>query len=80
MARQHNSIKQLWIMPHPEGGWQGKHANKDRAAFITGTKEEAVARGRGVARKNKDELIITDKHNIIRQKDSSGNDPRDILG
>lgn len=80
MTRQHKQIKQLWVMPHPEGGWQAKHAKKDRAAFIVDTKEEAVTKARPMAKKGQDELIITDKHYIIRQKDSEGNDPRNVLG
>lgn len=67
-------------MPHPEGGWQGKHAKKESAAFIVKTKEEAVSKARPMAIKGKDELIITDKHYKIRQKDSEGNDPRNVLG
>lgn len=77
--RIHQTVKQLWIMPHPEG-WQGKHAGNERAAFVERTKEEAIARGRPMAKNGKDELIITDKHNIIRQKDSEGNDSRKIPG
>lgn len=80
MTRQHKSIKQLWVMPHPEGGWQLKHAGKERAALIVGTKEEAVVKARPMAINGKDELIITDKHHKIRQKDSEGNDPRNVLG
>ena len=66
-------------MPHPEG-WQGKHAGKDKAAFVTNTKAEAVDKARMMAKHGKDELIITDRHNINRQKDSEGHDSRRIPG
>lgn len=80
MNRSHKSLKQFWIKPHPQGGWQGKHAGKYRAAFIADTKEKAVSKGRIIAKNAGDELIITDKHHIIRQKDSEGNDSRKIPG
>ena len=78
--RPHKSIKQFWVSPHPEGGWQGKHAGKGKAAFIAPTKVEAVDKGRQIAKNNKDEFIVTDKHHKIRQKDSEGHDPRNIHG
>lgn len=80
MNRPRKSIKQLWVTPRPAGGWQGKHAKKERAAFTADTKAEAVALGRIMAKNGKDELIITDKHHIIRQKDSEGHDPRNTPG
>lgn len=67
-------------MPHPDGGWQGKHAGKEKAAFIVETKAMAVDKGRAMAQNGNDELIITDKHHIIRQKDSEGHDSRKIPG
>lgn len=78
-SRNHQSIKQLWVMPHPEG-WQLKHAGKSKAALVTETKVEAVALAREMAKHGHDELIIKGKDNLIQSKDSHGNDPIKIQG
>lgn len=72
-------LKQLWVMPH-EIGWQAKHAGAQRSAFTASTKAEVIDRARKMARKHHDELIITDMHNVIQDKDSHGRDPRSIPG
>ena len=44
------------------------------------TQEEAIKEGRGLAEAQNSELVIHGKDGRIREKDSHGNDPRDILG
>jgi hypothetical protein len=44
------------------------------------TKDEAVAEGRKVAEERGAELLIKNQDGTIAEKDSHGNDPRDIPG
>lgn len=46
-----------------------------RASSLHDTQGEAVDAGRPLAEKNKSELVIHDRNNKIRDKDSFGNDP-----
>ena len=58
--------------------WQVKTEGKSKAAGLYDTKAEALAAGRQIAKNNEVELVIHDRHNIIRDKDSFGNDPSSI--
>ncbi len=60
--------------------WIVKLAKAHRAAAVTETQAEAIKIARGIARRNKEELVIQGLHGQIRQKDSYGNDPPEILG
>jgi hypothetical protein len=44
------------------------------------TQSEAVSRGRQVAEQEQGELVVHGKGGEIREKDSHGNDPRDVPG
>lgn len=44
------------------------------------TQEEAIKEGRGLAEDQNGELVIRGQGGVIREKDSHGNDPRDIPG
>ena len=44
------------------------------------TQEEAISDGRGLAEQEQGELVIHGEDGEIREKDSHGNDPRDIPG
>jgi hypothetical protein len=46
-----------------------------RASSLHDTQREALDAGRDIARNNKSELVIHDRQNRIRDKDSFGNDP-----
>lgn len=46
-----------------------------RASGLFDTQGEAAKAGRPLALKNKSELVIHDRNNRIRDKDSFGNDP-----
>ncbi len=45
-----------------------------RASSLHGTQGEAIEAGREIARNNKSELVIHGRDNLIRDKDSFGND------
>lgn len=63
------------VTPHPNGGWQVKGEGKTRATRVTSTKKEAESIARNIARNQRSELVIHDKHGVIREKDSHGRDP-----
>jgi hypothetical protein len=44
------------------------------------TQNEAITRGRQVAEEEQGELVVHGEGGEVRQKDSHGNDPRDIPG
>lgn len=61
--------------------WKNKREGNDRA-FGAGyrTKEDAVAAGREAARAGKVEHIIRNQDGVISEKNSYGNDPRNVPG
>ncbi len=68
MSNQH-------ITPHPNGGWQVKAENSQRATLRTETQKEAIDRGRQIAINQSSELFIHNKQGRIRERSSYGNDP-----
>lgn len=62
------------IVPHPEG-WAIKKENSERYTGIFPTKEDALERGREIARNQNTELVIHDRHGRIQDSDSYGHDP-----
>ena len=61
-----------------EDKWQAKTVGKEKAAGLYDTKLEALNVGRGIAKNNHSELVIHDRHGVIRDKDSFGHDPSSI--
>lgn len=73
--------KNVIVGPHKGGdGWQVKKAGNSKASAVTPTKKQAVDRGRELAKSEKSELIVQNKDGKIGQKDSHGNDPRNVKG
>jgi hypothetical protein len=68
------------VVPNPNGGWDVKHSGSDRASVHTDTKQDAVDKGREISRNQGTELFIHGEDGKIQQKDSHGNDPRNIPG
>ena len=63
----------------PSGdGWALEVDGREGDAFRT--QDEAIQWGRRVAETANGELVIHGEDGSIRQKDSHGNDPRDIAG
>lgn len=60
--------------------WIVRRAGAHRSAAVTDKKVDAVDIARDIARRNKEELVIKDMKGKIQQKDSYGNDPRNIPG
>lgn len=55
--------------------WKVKREGSERASSVHDTQSEAINAGRELARNNRTELVIHDRQNRIRDKDSYGNDP-----
>ena len=72
--------KQHHVVPNPKGGWDIERDGAERASAHCPTKAEAVDLARDISRNQKTELVIHNKDGRISQKDSHGNDPRDIKG
>jgi len=65
---------------YEEGTWKNKREGTDRAFTTGGTKAEATAQGREAAMKDKVEHIIKNQDGTIAEKNSYGNDPRNVPG
>jgi len=73
--------KSTHVVPNSDrGGWDSKDSGNSRASKHFDRKQDAVDWARGHSRGLENELVIHDQHGRIRQKDSHGNDPRDIHG
>jgi len=67
--------KQHHVVPAPDGGWDVKRSNEERALRHFENKDEAVDFARGVSRADRTELVIHNEQGRIIQSDSHGNDP-----
>ena len=63
------------VVPSPNGGWNVKRNNAQRASIHTETKAEAVWAGRQISQNQKTELVIHSKNGRIQNPDSHGHDP-----
>lgn len=67
--------KNQHVTPHPQGGWQVKGANNQRATVRVATQAEGIAVARAIAINQKSEVVIHRPNGQIRDKNSYGNDP-----
>jgi hypothetical protein len=58
--------------------WALEVEGRQRDSFRT--QNEAITRGRQLAEEEQGELVVHGEGGEVRQKDSHGNDPRDIPG
>lgn len=58
-----------------EDKWAVISEGSSKASGLYDTQSEAIQVGRRIAMNNKAELVIHDRRNRIRDKDSYGNDP-----
>ncbi len=72
MSNQH-------VTPH-NNGWQVKGAGNQKATNVYETQTKAIERAREIAINQKAEVVIHGKNGQIREKNSYGNDPRNIKG
>ena len=65
---------------HKDGRWHNRIEGTDEVFGSADTKDEAVATGRDRAKADKVEHIIRNLDGQIGERNSYGNDPRDIPG
>lgn len=63
-----------------DGQWKNRPQGNERASSVHGTKKEAQEAGRDMARDRKVEHVIKKMDGTIGEKNSYGNDPRDVRG
>ena len=63
----------------PSGDTWGLQVDGEKRDTFS-TQNEAITRGRQLAEEEQGELIIHGQDGAIREKDSHGNDPRDVPG
>jgi len=66
--------KDQHIVKHPDG-WAVKGEGNNKATVVTKTQEEAIEKGREIAKNQESELLIHGKDGQIRNRNSYGNDP-----
>lgn len=74
-AEVRSLMKSIHVTPHPDGGWQVKNSNGDRAIVRTTTQREAINYARPLSKSQGKELVIHRPTGQIREKDSHGHDP-----
>jgi len=68
------SNKNQHVVPH-EDGWAVRGEGNERVTSVHPTKQDAIDRGREIARNQGSELIIHGTDGKIQSRDSHGNDP-----
>lgn len=58
----------------------GKKRRKPRASVVTGTQKESIEIAKDLAKKSHGELTIQGRDHKFREKNSYGNDPKEIKG
>lgn len=62
------------VVHNPTGGWDVKREGAERASAHAETKQDAVDRGREIARNAGAELVVHNQDGKIGEKDSHGRD------
>jgi hypothetical protein len=70
--------KAVHVTPR-EDGWAVKREGNKRASSVHPTQREAELRGRQIARSDKTEFFLHDKQGQIRERDSYGSDPTNVI-
>ncbi len=71
--------KNQHVVKHPDG-WAVKGAGNSKATKVTSTQKEAITAARVISKNQSSELLIHGMNGRIREKNSHGNDPRNIKG
>ncbi|MCA8936493.1 MAG: DUF2188 domain-containing protein [Planctomycetes bacterium] len=70
----------VFVSPTPQKQWRVKSTGSARADSVHDKKSDAVDRARDLSRNKKAELVVQNRNGQIGQKDSHGNDPKNIKG
>lgn len=69
------SGKNIHVTHRSDGSWAVIGEGDSRASSLHDTQQDAITAARAIAINNRSELVIHDRNNLIRDKDSFGNDP-----
>lgn len=69
------SRKERHVVPNPDGGWDSKRENAERASKHFETKEDAMQWSRKKSNSEGSELVPHKKDGTIQNPDSHGKDP-----
>jgi len=72
-------MKRVSVSKHPDG-WKAKIAGNERASKVCTTQAECREFGIDLAKKIGAEFTLHGKDGRIREKNSYGNDPKNIRG
>ena len=72
--------KNYEVAPDGKGGWNVKKWGAKRASEKFNNQQDAISRGRDLAKQSRGELSVKNRQGKIRDKWSYGNDPRNIKG
>jgi hypothetical protein len=75
MSKPNKKSPNIWVTQHPEGGWQTRREDADRASGRFPTQQDAINNARTMAKRDGVEVIVQGKDGKIRSKDSYGKDP-----
>lgn len=75
MNKSPSNKPNIWVTQHPDGGWQTKREQSDRASGKFETQQDAINSAITTAKRDGVEVIVQGKDGKIRSKDSYGNDP-----
>lgn len=67
--------KNIHVTHRADDSWAVIGERDSRASSLHDTQAAAIEAARAIAMNNRSELVIHDRHNLIRDKDSFGNDP-----
>lgn len=67
--------KDIHVTHRRDGAWAVKGSGDERASSLHSTQEGAIEAARPLAERNRSELVIHGRDNLIRDKESYGNDP-----
>lgn len=71
--------KNQHVVPH-QGKWAVKGEGNQKNTLITVTQEQAITKAREIAKNQESELLIHGRDGAIREKNSYGNDPKNVKG
>lgn len=70
--------KNQHVVPYKDE-WAVRGEKNSRVTSVTDTQAQAINIARNIARNNQSEVVIHNRQGIIRDKDSYGRDPKQII-
>jgi hypothetical protein len=71
--------KNQFVIKHDKG-WAVKGSGNEKATVVTSTQKEAIHKATEIAKNQNSEVTIQGKDGKFREKNSYGNDPKNIKG